>query len=75
MSALGQKQTFAVHQPMSALPPESGHLQCTRPCPLWLKADIASLVDHPIGAAEQRRGDGKAEHTGGLHVDDQLELV
>ncbi len=23
MSALGQKQTFAVHQPMSALPPQA----------------------------------------------------
>ena len=25
MSALGHKQTYAVHQPMSALPPKSGH--------------------------------------------------
>jgi hypothetical protein len=24
MSALGQKQTFALHQPMSALPPKAG---------------------------------------------------
>jgi len=38
MSALGQKQTFALHQPMSALPPESGHLQCSRLCPLWAKS-------------------------------------
>ena len=38
MSALGQKQTFAVHQPMSALPPKAGHVQCTQPCLLWVKS-------------------------------------
>ena len=27
MSALGQKQTFAAQQGMSALPPKSGHVQ------------------------------------------------
>ena len=27
MSALGQKQTYAVQNGMSALPPESGHVQ------------------------------------------------
>ena len=32
MSALGQKETFAVQNAMSALPPESGHVQCTSPC-------------------------------------------
>src|SRR5262249_57558561 len=35
MSALGQKQTYAVHKLMSALPPASGHLQCSSRCPLW----------------------------------------
>jgi hypothetical protein len=34
MSALGQKQTFAVQKSMSALPPESGHVQCNSVCPL-----------------------------------------
>ena len=33
MSALGQKQTFAVQSAMSAYP-ESGHVRCTILCPL-----------------------------------------
>jgi hypothetical protein len=46
---------------MSALPP---------------KADITSgLIDYFIGTAEQRRRHGKAEHSGGVRIDDQLELV
>ena len=57
MSALGQKQTFAVHQPMSALPPKatlnaflrmsakasSGLMQCSK---------LGSLLDHLVGEAE-----------------------
>jgi hypothetical protein len=72
---LGQKQTFAAQKVMSALPPKADICSALAHVRFGPKADIASLVDHPIGAAEQRRGDGKAEHTGGLHVDDQLELV
>jgi hypothetical protein len=34
----------------------------------------AFLLDHIVGAAEQRRWHGEAEHPGGLGVDDQLEL-
>ena len=34
MSASGQKQTFAVQNAMSALPPESGHVRCKERCPL-----------------------------------------
>ena len=30
MSALGHKRTFALHQPMSALPPNSGHEMAIR---------------------------------------------
>jgi hypothetical protein len=33
MSALGQKQTFALHQPMSRFTPKSGHEMAI--CDLW----------------------------------------
>ena len=34
MSALGHKQTFALRNAMSALPPKADNLQRTNPCPL-----------------------------------------
>ena len=43
MSALGQKQTFAVPNGMSALPPNSGHVRC--------KSDVRFV---PIAAATIR---------------------
>jgi hypothetical protein len=43
MSALGQKQTFAAHKPMSALPPI---------------ADISLLFDHLVGGYQQTRRHG-----------------
>ena len=63
MSALGQKQTCAVHNVMSALPPKganSGHQE--------------RLFDHLVGAGEQRSAAREAERLGGLEVDDQLVL-
>src|SRR5262245_12042738 len=39
MSALGQKQIFALHQPMSALLPKAD-MQRTRACPLWAKSGL-----------------------------------
>ena len=38
------------------------------------RSKLQSLFDHLVGAAEQRRRHGEAEHPGGLGVDDQLEL-
>jgi hypothetical protein len=35
----------------------------------------SGLIDYFIGATEQRRRHGEAEHSGGLRIDDQLELV
>ena len=67
MSALGQKQTFAVHQPMSALPPiataiadsyvrsspESGHMRCNDECLLWANSGHQPvLFDHLVGAPD-----------------------
>jgi hypothetical protein len=44
MSALGQKQTFAVHQPMSALRPKAT-LIAFWACLLWPIADIRAGED------------------------------
>ena len=40
MSALGQKQTFAVHKRMSALPPKADMCSATRHVRFVPKADI-----------------------------------
>ena len=40
MSALGQKQTFAVHQPMSVLPPTADMCSASRNVRFVPKADI-----------------------------------
>jgi len=43
MSALGQKQTYAVQKPHVRFTPESGHMQCTRPCLLWAISGHATI--------------------------------
>src|SRR6478752_80517 len=51
---------------MSALPPESGHVQCKSQCPLRANSGLMhrskkrSLFDHLIGAGDERRRDGEA---------------
>ena len=48
MSALGQKQTCAVHKRMSAFTPESGHVQCNSVCPLCANS---GHPDHLLSSA------------------------
>ena len=51
--------------------PESGHVQCTRPCPLCANSGhFARLLDQLIGACEQWQGYREAERLGSLEVDD-----
>jgi hypothetical protein len=59
MSALGQKQTFAVHKPMSALPP---------------KADMCVSFDHFVSAGEYGRRHSEAKRLGRFQIEHQLGL-
>src|SRR5262245_22163850 len=60
ITALGQKQTFALHQPMSALPPIATSIAFFGMSALGQKRthalqQTASLFDHLIRARQQRR--------------------
>src|SRR5262245_6388032 len=65
----------------SAWPPisdMSGGCQIRREVPIGDLSRCSKLSDllyHLVGNREQRRRHGEAEHAGGLHVDDQLELA
>jgi len=65
MSALGQKQTYAVHHPMSALPPKADMCSALADVCFGPKADINSF-DHLVGAALYRLRHGNAERSSGL---------
>jgi hypothetical protein len=64
MSALGQKQTLRCFQPMSALPPESGHRSRRRKCPLcansrhWATSRRCSLYLQSRHPCPKRKGTG-----------------
>ena len=58
MSALGQKQTYAVQNGMSALPPKSGHMRCTCGCPLGPSGHHAPSFAH-VCSYEQRPSGSK----------------
>jgi hypothetical protein len=79
-AALGQKQTWDCRSLMSALPPKAD-IAARRlnvrfvPIADSCRAANRSLFDDLVGGREQRRRHGKAEHPGGLMIDDQLELA
>jgi hypothetical protein len=76
ISVVGQRPPFLGASTYVRFTPKSGHSQVTVRCPLSAKSGHCSgLIDYFIGAAEQRRWYGEAEHSGGLRVDHQLELV
>jgi hypothetical protein len=68
-SALGQKQTFAVHQTMSALPPNSD-IDCVfRHVRFGPKADIPVFIRSSVGALLEVKRNVESERLGGLEVD------
>jgi hypothetical protein len=69
MSALGQKQTFAVHKPLSALLPKADICSALAHVRFVPEADITVLFDHLVGAREERGWDSEAERFRGLEVD------
>jgi hypothetical protein len=73
MSALGQKQTFAVQNAISALPPKADIERFGRIVRFMPEADIA-LFDHLVGACEQRGRHLDSKRFCGLQIDDELEL-
>ena len=75
MSALGQKQTYAVHQPLSALPPKADICSALAHVRFGPKADIRQpLFDHLVGALLEIQWYVEAQRLRGLHIDHQLEL-
>src|SRR5215831_5517523 len=73
MSALGQKQTYAVQEPMSALPPKADVCGATNDVCYGPQADMCSF-NYFISAQEKRLGDGQAERLGGSQIDDEFKL-
>jgi len=74
MSALGQKQTFALQNGMSALPPNSGHVRCNSGCPLCANSGHSANRSITSLAREQHGRYGEAERLGSLEIDDELVL-
>ena len=72
MSALGQKQTFAAQNAMSALPPKADMCGAVGDVRFVPKADIALLFNQLVCAPDYRVGDVEAERLGGLEVYNQL---
>ena len=73
MSALGQKQTYAVRKGHVRFTSESGHVQCNYRCPLWANSGLvqrsnkASLFNHLVGKTDERKVEAKC--LGGLKID------
>src|ERR1044071_7222914 len=80
MSALGDKQTFAVSQAMSALPPIADMCSALDDVCFGPKADSCtaanwdSLLDHLVGEAEQFGWHFNAERLGGFGIDGHVKF-
>src|SRR5262245_51982281 len=79
MSALGQKQTYAVQKAMSALPPIATSIAYFGMSALGQKRTfvtdaICQLFDHLIGGVEQAQWNGKPKRFGCLEIDDKFEF-
>src|SRR5262249_16504603 len=57
---------------MSALPPKADMCSAIADVRYGPKADIANLLDHLVGASDQRRRNRETKCLGGLGVDSQL---
>jgi hypothetical protein len=84
MSALGQKQTCATQQTMSALPPcvdgselartflnvcNSGHVRCKQECPLWARSGHSNVFDGVRSYCPPMLGSDPTRVTeGGFHL-------
>jgi hypothetical protein len=72
MSALGQKRTFRSAIAMSALPPKADMCVATRDVRFGPKADIS--LDHDVHKLKKLGGNAKPKFLCRFHIDDQLEL-
>ena len=72
MSALGQKQTFAVQKRMSALPPIADMCSAKRDVRFVPEADIVILFDHSVGFHQNGRRNGQTKNLGTLEIDDKF---
>src|SRR5262245_25240221 len=75
MSALGHKQTFAVQNVMSALPPKADMCVALVHVRFGPKADIGTLFDHLVDARLHCRRHIEAERLGGLQIDVELDFA
>src|SRR4030095_2458381 len=73
MSALGQKQTYAAQNGMSALPPIATSIAFFGMSALGQKRTWPRLFDHLICSIEQTIWNGEAQRFGGREIDHQLE--
>src|SRR5262249_14256613 len=68
MSALGQKQTYAAHQPLSALPLKADMCGATRDGRFGPIADIAASFNHVVGNRDHARWNGEVERLSGFEI-------
>src|SRR3954471_11378824 len=72
--ALGQKRRPRDRSVTSALPPLIDILSVCRYVSKVPNSEIVASFDYLIGAAEQRLRNCKAEHLGGLKIDDHFDF-